>query len=121
LRWTFLFAGFVQAVGMLVDAFQLTRGATVPSDSMWMWARVVEGVGLDPTRFGPVFLILAIAWIGVTIAVLRGHPGAHKPAAIVAAASLWYLVMGTCLSVIYLFALSTMRGSEEQGGPEGEE
>jgi hypothetical protein len=114
LRWTFLFAGFVQAVGMLVDAFQLMRGVTIPIEEMWMWARVVEGVGLDPARFGPVFLVYAIAWIIVTVAVLRGHPGAQKPAAIVAIASLWYLVMGTCLSVIYLFALSTMRESGER-------
>lgn len=114
LRWTFLFAGFVQAVGMLVDAFQLLRGVTMPADTMWMWVRIVEGVGLDPARFGPVFLVLGGAWVVATIAVLRGRPGARKPAAIVAIASLWYLVMGTCLSVIYLFALSTMRGSGEE-------
>ena len=57
LRWTFLFAGLVQAVGMLVDAFQLMRDATIPADETWMWARVVEGVGLDPARVGPIFLV----------------------------------------------------------------
>ena len=61
-----------------------------------------------------LLLVLAVAWFTVTIAVLRGHPGAQKPAVIVAIASLWYLVMGTCLSVIYLFALNTMRESGER-------
>ena len=113
LRWTFLFAGFVQAAGMVVDAVQLLRGIPLQDDAMWMWASVVEKVGLDPTRFGPVFLLLAAAWIVATLAVLRGRPGARKPAAILAVASLWYLVMGTCLSVIYLFSLSTIRESGE--------
>jgi hypothetical protein len=114
LRWTFLFAGLVQAGGMLVDAFQLLRGVAIPEDSMWMWARVVEGVGLDPERFGPVFLVLAIAWAAATIAVLRDQPGAQKAATVLALASLWYLVMGTCLSAIYLFALRTMHDSGDR-------
>ena len=98
---------------MLFDAFQLLRGAATPPETLGMWTHVVKGVGLDPARFGPVFLVMAIAWIVATVAVLRGHPGAQKPAAIVAFATLWYLVMGTGLAIIYLIALATMRNPAE--------
>ena len=98
---------------MLFDAFHLLRGAAASPETMGMWTQLVEGVGLDPARFGPVFLVMAIAWIVVTVAVLRGHTGAQRPATVVAFATLWYLVMGTGLAIIYLIALATMRDPEE--------
>lgn len=109
LRWTLLFAGFLQAIGMFLDAFQLLRGATGQPESMRMWARLVEWVGLDPAGFGPVFVVLGIAWVIVTVAILQGNRRAHKPAKIVAVASLWYLISGTGLAVIFLIALATYR------------
>jgi hypothetical protein len=35
---------------------------------------------------------------------------AYRPAIVIACASLWYALPGTIVAVIFLFALSTMRG-----------
>ena len=115
LRWTFLFAGLVQAIGMLVDAFQILRRAGGESMPGRPWVRLVEAAGLDPTSFGPLLLVLGVAWLAVTIAILRGSQRAFLPAVTVAVASLWYVVMGTGLAVIYLIALATMRGRDGNG------
>lgn len=113
MRFTFLFAGFLQAVWMLLEAFALLRG-TADRATLRTWARVAEAVGLDPLRFGPVFLIFGILWVLATVVILSGSPRARRPAAILAVASLWYLIEGTVLAVIYLFSLATLRRREEK-------
>lgn len=112
MRFTFLFAGFLQAVWMLFEAFPLLRGTADPA-AQGTWARLVAAVGLDPLRFGPVFLIFGILWVIATVAILTGSPRARRPAAALAVASLWFLLEGTALAVIYLIALATLRPRAE--------
>jgi hypothetical protein len=113
LRWTFLFAGIAQGISFLVDAFHLLRGTGTEVLESRPWTGLVERVGIDPLTFGPVCLVFGIAWLVVTIAILRGLRGAFRPAVIIAVASLWHIVVGTALALVYLLALMTLRGQEE--------
>jgi hypothetical protein len=114
LRWTFLFAGVAQGVNFLVDAFQIFRSTTLDAVVSRPWVRLVERLGLDPLSFGPVCLIFGVAWLSVTIAILRGSQRAFQPAKILAIASLWYVIVGTGFAVIYLIALMTLQDRAEE-------
>jgi len=109
LRWTFLFAGIAQSLGMLVEAYQIFRRVEPEGITARPWARLIGAIGFDAMSFGPILLVLGIAWIVATAAVLRDGERAKRGAVIVAAATFWYVVMGTGLSVIYLIALASMR------------
>jgi hypothetical protein len=107
MRFTLLFAGFLEGIWMLLEGFGLLRG-TVERASLRPWARLVQAVGLDPMRLGPLFLLLGVLWVLVTVALLSGSPRARLPATVLAIASLWYLIEGTGLAVIYLIALASL-------------
>ena len=113
LRWTFLFAGIAQGISFLVDAFRLIRGPGVETLESRPWTGLVEKLGFDPLTFGPVCLVFGVAWLLMTIAILRGMQRAFRRAVIIAVASLWHVVVGTALALVYLLALMTLRGQEE--------
>ncbi len=110
MRWTLIFSGLVQGIWMLVDAFQLMRRSTARLSSGEVWDRLIQSIGLDPLHMGPVLLVLGILWLLVTLALASGMGRAYRPAIVIACASLWYALPGTIVAVIFLFALSTMRG-----------
>jgi hypothetical protein len=109
MRWTVVFSGLVQAIWMLVDAFQLLRRSPNRYSSGEVWDRLVRAIGLDPIQVGPVLLVFGILWLLITLALASGRRRAYKPAIVLACASLWYALPGTIVAVIFLFALSTMR------------
>ena len=113
LRWTFLFAGIAQGGSFLVDAFHLLRGSGDATLASRPWTGLVARFGFDPLAFGPVCLVFGILWIVVTIAILRGMRQAVRPAVILAFASLWHVIIGTALALVYLLALITLRDQEE--------
>lgn len=113
LRWTFLFAGIAQGGSFLVDAYHLMRGAGAETLASRPWTGFVERFGFDPLAFGPVCLVFGILWLAVTIAILRGAQQAFRPAVILAFASLWHIILGTALALVYLLALMTLRDQEE--------
>jgi hypothetical protein len=110
MRWTMIFSGLVQGIWMLVDAFQLLRHSPSRFSSGEVWDRLVHSIGLDPYRMGPLLLVLGILWLLVTVALALGRARAYRSAIVIACASLWYALPGTIVALIFLFALSTMRG-----------
>jgi hypothetical protein len=73
------------------------------------WARVVEAVGLDPrsTLVKTLHVVLGVAWLGATI-MFAWHPATGWWAMLVcAAASLWYLPIGTVASLAVIGLLLT--------------
>ena len=110
MRWTMLFSGLVQGIWMLVDAFQLMRRSASRFSSGEVWDRMIRSLGVDPVTLGPVLLVLGILWIAATLALAFGMRRAYRPAIVIACASLWSALPGTIVAVIFLYALSTMRG-----------
>lgn len=111
MKWTFRFAGIVQGLVLLVDA----RGLLWPSGSMESepWMSLVRFAGFDPAKMGVFLAILGLIWIVVTILVILGYRMARVAAAAIAFGTLWYAWFGTAISVIYLFALATLRDREK--------
>jgi hypothetical protein len=70
---------------------------------------VVAATGLDPFQFGVPFITLGILWLAFAAAMLFGQNWAWYAALITAVLTLWYLPVGTVLSVVYIALLIVFR------------
>lgn len=66
------------------------------------WAGIVSAVGLDPMRFGLVFVAFGIDWLAGGIGVIRDRRWGYYLTLIIAVLSLWYLTIGTLLAILAL-------------------
>jgi hypothetical protein len=53
-----------------------------------------------------LFVLFALAWLWAVAGFLRGTPGSAGALAVVAVATLWYLPVGTLISVFVLIGLA---------------
>lgn len=73
------------------------------------WSRIVTSIGLNPrgTFIKTLHLVLGIAWLASTVVFLANPPAGRCSLLICAVASLWYLPIGTFLSIIQIVLLLT--------------
>jgi hypothetical protein len=91
---------------MLFDGLHvLLAGAYAGSTQLGPWAALVTFVGLDPYRIGPLFVLLGVLWLIFALACVAGAGWGKPGATATAIASLWYIPLGTLLSLTYLAAL----------------
>ena len=83
----------------------MVRGKYFGPEKPGPWSVLFSRVGVDPFRMGPMFVVLGTLWIGFLIAMLSGQTWGRYGAVAVAVLSLWYLPLGTLLSVLYLALL----------------
>ena len=73
------------------------------------WARVVSAIGLDPFRMGVPFLILGLFWLTVVGGLATGARWAAPVGIVAAIGTMWYLPVGTALSIIFVVLLLLRR------------
>lgn len=73
------------------------------------WSDVVAAVGLDPFRFGVPFIVLGVLWLLFLSAMLFHQSWAWYAALLTAVLTLWYLPVGTILSLLYILLLFVFR------------
>ncbi len=83
----------------------LLTGAYAGSSQPGPWTTLVALIGLNPYRIGPLFVLLGVCWLICTLAHVLGAPWGKPGAAATAIATLWYVPVGTLLSVVYLAVL----------------
>ncbi|HVF04869.1 MAG TPA: hypothetical protein VNA20_08520 [Frankiaceae bacterium] len=101
------------AVALAVGGFQVVDGVHVLRTGRYIgpptpgpWRHVVAAAGLDPFGIGPVFVGLGIAWLAAFGWLLLGGGAAAWWACVaVAVLTLWYLPVGTALTVVALVLL----------------
>ena len=106
-------------VAVVVGGWQVADGVHVLRTGRYLgpptpgpWRHVVSAVGLDPFAIGPVFVGLGVAWLAAYGWLLAGGGQAAWWACVaVAALTLWYLPVGTLLSVVALVLLVANRAS----------
>jgi len=78
------------------------------------WAGVVSAVGLTPrsTVMKIIFVVFGLSWVGVTAAFARRARWSVGALAGLAVATLWYLPVGTAVSVLVLVGLVLLRRRE---------
>jgi hypothetical protein len=82
------------------------------------WAQIVEALGIEPrsTLMKSIFVVWGAVWLCVIAAFVRGVPRARTGMLVAAIASLWYLPMGTLLSVLQIVLLSLLARRERAVG-----
>jgi hypothetical protein len=80
------------------------------------WSSVVSAVGLAPrsSMMKVIFVVFGVSWLGVTAAFLRRSRGSSSALAGLAVVTLWYLPVGTVVSVLVLVGLALL-GRREAG------
>jgi hypothetical protein len=104
------------AVGgwMLVDGVHcLLRGKYIGPDKPGPWSIPFIAIGINPFRLAPLFIVLGVCWLVALVCLLTAPPNLVPAAWIislmVAVASLWYLPVGTVLSLVYIAVLVIAR------------
>jgi hypothetical protein len=75
------------------------------------WSDLVSYVGVNPFDLGIPFIILGVLWLLFLVGMLAKKTWAWYGAVFTAVATLWYLPVGTVLSVIYLALLFVFRAN----------
>jgi hypothetical protein len=118
LRWIVLVLAVAAAGWMLFDGMRalvvgdyVTPASGPYAGQLGPWASLLETLGIDPraTAMKLFFVSYGAAWLGVTVAFARRMPWAWWGMIVFAAASLWYLVIGTVSSVVQIALLLVMR------------
>jgi len=108
-RRVVLLVSLITGAWMMIDGvYNLVTGRYI-GGTVGPWSRLVSSVGLHPQHLGLVFVIFGLAW-GVALAGFRQGAGWGWWAEVaVSVATLWYLWIGTLLSVVCLLLLLRQR------------
>ena len=95
---------------MIFDgAYVLSTGKYFGTEKPGVWSNVVSAVGINPFSLGVPFIILGVFWLLFLIGMLLHQSWAWYGALFVAIATLWYLPVGTVLSLFYIALLFVFR------------
>ncbi len=111
IRWPVAALATVDAGWMVFDGMRaLLVGDYVRTEAEGLgpWADLVSSLGIDPTGTGMkvFFVAFGLSWIAVVVTYLRSPPLGRPAMAVAATVSLWYLVIGTVVSVVILLLLA---------------
>jgi hypothetical protein len=108
-RWIIVALALLNAGYMTVDgARALTKGDYfTPTSGQYAgqlgpWAKAVEAVGIEPrsTAMKVVFVTYGAVWVIVSVAFVLKQPWSWLLMLVLALGSVWYLIVGSVLSVV---------------------
>ncbi len=78
------------------------------------WSKLVAAVGIEPrsTLMKVIHVTLGVVWLAVAVAYAVGHPWARQGMLACAILGLWYLPIGTALSLVQIVLLVMTRGGQ---------
>lgn len=111
-------------VAVPLGVFMLANGIADVASGRYLvggtgaWGALMSAVSLNPHQVGGVFVMLSLIWlVGIAGLIMRQSWG--FPLAVVGAVvTLWYVPVGTALSVVYLLILLWRRRQLNVGGVE---
>jgi len=97
---------------MLFDGLHVIRkGKYFGPDEPGLWSKIISSLGVNPFSIGPVFVALGLAWF-VSIAGLFSSSSWGWLALLLSAiATLWYVKIGTVISVLVIALLVLFKAS----------
>ena len=118
LRWLVIIAAMIEAGYMVIDGnHALTTGDYITPTSgphageLGPWASVVSLAGIQPrsAAMKEAFVTLGCAWLVAAFAFALRVPRSSIAMIVFAFGTLWYVPIGTCLSIVQLVALGSLR------------
>jgi hypothetical protein len=107
---------FIAILGMLNGGYMIADGIYVILNGKYIgpekpgpWADLITGTGIDVFSLGPLFIVLGIAWQVWVYGLLTNRKWAFNYGIILCILTLWYLTVGTAVSLIILVILLISR------------
>ena len=101
----FVNGGFMLADGIYV----LLKGKYIGPEKPGPWATLFYWLQVDVFKLGPLFIAFGLAWLLFLVGLWTHQQWAYMLGIIVAVCTLWYLPVGTLISVIVLIILLAAR------------
>lgn len=103
-------------IALLTGTFMLVDGITVMVKGRYIgppepgpWAGLFRAFGINVFSLGPLFLIYGIAWLILVYGTLTNQAWSIRYGLVLAILTLWYLPIGTLMSVIAFILLLLLR------------
>ena len=95
---------------MLVDGiYVMIHGKYIGPEKPGPWANLFERMQVDVFKLGPLFIFYGLIWLILAYGFLTSQTWAYWLGLIVSVCTLWYLSIGTIISVIVLVLLLVFR------------
>ena len=95
---------------MLLDGiFVLIRGKYIGPPKPGPWAGLFYKLQVDVFKLGPLFILFGATWLLFMAGLWMGQAWAWKLGIVISILSLWYLPVGTVISIIVLIVLFTAK------------
>ena len=108
-------AGWMALDGIqaLVTGHLITAKSGAHAGELGPWRHLVEAIGIDPNGVGMhvVFAAYGLIWLGIALGFALRKPWGWPAMVAAALGALWFLPVGTILSLVQLGLLSGFRNS----------
>ncbi|MEJ5995942.1 hypothetical protein WG904_16050 [Pedobacter sp. Du54] len=102
--------GLLNGGYMLVDGvFVMLKGKFIGTDKPGPWANLFYKLNIDVFKLGPIFITFGILWLIWVYALCTTQSWAYIFGLIISLFTLWYLPLGTLLSITIFISLMTMK------------
>lgn len=101
-----LFLSVFNGGWMIFDGLHVIRkGKYFGPPTPGAWSKIISKLGVDPFSIGPLFVILGVLWLVSSVALLIGVPWGYMLLLITSISTLWYIKVGTVISIITMCCL----------------
>lgn len=98
--------GLLNGGYMLLDGiYVILKGKYIGPEKPGPWANLFYKLNVDVFKLGPVFVVYGLLWLILVYGVLTAQSWVYMFGLIVAFLSLWYLPVGTVVSVVVIIML----------------
>lgn len=95
---------------MLLDGiYVLMNGKYIGPEKPGPWANLFYKLGIDVFKLGPLFIVFGLLWLAWLYALWANQSWAYPFGLVISVLTLWYLPVGTFISVVVLTTLLTVR------------
>jgi hypothetical protein len=98
--------GFLNGGYMLVDGiFVMIKGKYIGPQRPGPWTNLFYKLNIDVFKLGPLFVVLGALWLIWLYSLWTNQSWAYSLGLIISILTLWYLPIGTLLSIIIIAVL----------------
>jgi hypothetical protein len=100
---------------MIFDGiYVLATGKYFGPEKPGLWSDLIGAIGVDPFKLGPLFIAFGLLWLFFLTAMLLRQSWGWQAARFTAFLTLWYLPVGTVLSLLYILLLFLFRSTLQE-------
>ena len=106
MKYLVLIPAFVNGAFMLIDGmYVMLNGKYIGPEKPGPWALLFSVTGVDVFKLGPLFVLFGITWLIFAGAFWSDAVWARNLGLVLSVLTLWYLPLGTLISIIIFLVL----------------